>query len=271
MIIDCTNIHHHPSSTRIPISTRIHTEEICTHHASHQNNLLDLVAVSPQITMDVDQHRLVLSLDFVKQKATSFVDKLRSPWDDPEAIQAFIDTLEPDEQTWAYDTLGRQQRSLNLFTFLGAYTSSSPRVVQHQPSFVSCGNYITDAKATWAMLRSIDLTATLPPDQPSAASTCLAAMQPLLPPASDGMQAALLVNSTLPLQPDQRAQACSAASRLLLSCSSLQQLRHKIFHISRQPGFEATAPDFWSATATSAASAAAATTPRSSFRDAVRQ
>lgn len=133
--VDDHRLHHHPTSTHpshlIPhdpisfgIATDTKSDTVPTLEES-RNRIAGTIdpRASSRSTVEADQQHLEPSLARTKHKATTSVDELSYPWDDSEAIQGFIDALEPDEQRWAYKTLCTQRHAASIFSFLGDYTS----------------------------------------------------------------------------------------------------------------------------------------------------
>ncbi|CDR99879.1 hypothetical protein [Sporisorium scitamineum] len=164
--------------------------------------------------------------DAMSRKVLAFVSSLSAPWDDAEAIRAFIHTLQSDEQPWALDTLASHQATglVDLFVFLGAYTTQSPRALQRRPTLLEPCQFRADLKLAWTMLRLADSTLSLAARTGLFSSDGLDSISDLFPNTPPGFRAAILVHASLPNQPDKRQYAVAEATKLVHASTSHQDL-----------------------------------------------
>ncbi|CDR88178.1 related to Intersectin 1 [Sporisorium scitamineum] len=174
--------------------------------------------------------------DAMSRKVLAFVSSLSAPWDDAEAIRAFIHTLQSDEQPWALDTLASHQATglVDLFVFLGAYTTQSPRALQRRPTLLEPCQFRADLKLAWTMLRLADSTLSLAARTGLFSSDGLDSISDLFPNTPPGFRAAILVHASLPNQPDKRQYAVAEATKLVHASTSHQDLVDRLHHYHHQ-------------------------------------
>lgn len=163
-------------------------------------------------------------------KAIRFLCGLKQhPADESAAIQSFYETLQPDERGWAQRFLRSNHPRITLLGFLYSYASSSPRAIRSQPSNVRGSTFYNDASRTWSVLRLADMSSQAAPQHlwlPDLG--CIAAIQRAWPDLTPGAHAALLLNSYLPSDPEERAATISVAANLLDSCTSYDEFEQEL-------------------------------------------
>lgn len=163
-------------------------------------------------------------------KAIRFLCGLKQhPADESAAIQSFYEMLQPDERGWAQRFLRSNHPRITLLGFLYSYASSSPRAIRSQPSNVRGSTFYNDASRTWSVLRLADMSSQAAPQHlwlPDLG--CIAAIQRAWPDLTPGAHAALLLNSYLPSDPEERAATISVAANLLGSCTSYDEFEQEL-------------------------------------------
>ncbi len=172
------------------------------------------------------------------ERIAQFVATLKPPYDDDDdsAIKAFISSLDDaDDRIWALDAMHRAYPSWTLWSFLAAYSTSSPSAAGTEREWQAFRIFRDSALQWWSLLKAhSDCTCSIHPVEASHASAFLHTLEARAlrhaqhPDDAQGFQAAMALYNKLPSLGSDRAKAIDLATRLLRMSDSLPDLMDRL-------------------------------------------